>query len=598
MKSGLSIRKRTILNLIASQIGFVSLLIVAYVIATGEIEKTLEKDMYSQADNIGKSISFVAKDNPNGFKDKSFKQSIYNMKIGKSGYVYMVDSSGVLIVHPTAEGKDLSSKDFIQSITSDRGTGTVDYYTALTDQHKLAGYSYIKEWDAWVVPGINKADYFADIKKDFLMHVVLWAVVIQFLVLAGNVLALRRFTKGLKVYREQFDNFLGYLLMKSNFIEKEQRYSNDEFGQMLENLYRTYDLYHLKQEDDMRIVGEIVLSADKIEQGIFTNLVVSESENPIIFTLKNTINKMMNTIDLNMSDMRNVLNAYREVDFTKSVSVNERIKEKMLETMQSINHLGAVLSENAKKDIKNGRKLEENSSYLKDSMSSLSSKANEQAASLEETAAAVEEITSLTRGNSDNCIKMSSLGSRVERSVASGQELAEKTASSMDEINVQVASINEAITVIDQIAFQTNILSLNAAVEAATAGESGKGFAVVAQEVRNLATRSAEAAKEIKKLVECATAKADEGKNISSDMIEGYSVLSENINKTTVIIEDVANASREQIIGIEQINDAINLLDRNTQENASEAQNVANVANEVSGMAHSLVVVAEQKKTL
>ncbi|RXJ93420.1 chemotaxis protein, partial [Arcobacter sp. CECT 8989] len=110
----------------------------------------------------------------------------------------------------------------------------------------------------------------------------------------------------------------------------------------------------------------------------------------------------------------------------------------------------------------------------------------------------------------------------LNSSAKQGQNLAQKTTSAMEDITEQVTLINESISIIDQIAFQTNILSLNAAVEAATAGEAGKGFAVVAAEVRNLASRSAEAAKEIKDLVENATSKANEGKSISADMITGY----------------------------------------------------------------------------
>merc|ERR1711879_861350 len=142
----------------------------------------------------------------------------------------------------------------------------------------------------------------------------------------------------------------------------------------------------------------------------------------------------------------------------------------------------------------------------------------------------------------------------------------------------KVTAINEAITVIDQIAFQTNILSLNAAVEAATAGEAGKGFAVVAQEVRNLAGRSSEAAKEIKDLVESATSKANEGKNISDKMIEGYNQLNENISKTSDLIKSVETASKEQQIGIVQINESINTLDKQTQKNAVIATQANDVA--------------------
>jgi methyl-accepting chemotaxis protein len=229
-------------------------------------------------------------------------------------------------------------------------------------------------------------------------------------------------------------------------------------------------------------------------------------------------------------------------------------------------------------------------------MNNLAAKANEQAASLEQTAAALEEITSITRSNAENASKMASLGQTVRKSVTTGQDLASKTASSMDEINDKVAAINEAITVIDQIAFQTNILSLNAAVEAATAGEAGKGFAVVAQEVRNLASRSAEAAKEIKNLVEDATQKANDGKVISSNMINGYDELNKHISETIHIIEDVSSASKEQMTGIEQINDAMNMLDRVTQENASEANNVKNISDEVSQMANELVADAQNKQ--
>jgi methyl-accepting chemotaxis protein len=166
----------------------------------------------------------------------------------------------------------------------------------------------------------------------------------------------------------------------------------------------------------------------------------------------------------------------------------------------------------------------------------------------------------------------------------------------MDEINVQVNLITDAISIIDQIAFQTNILSLNAAVEAATAGEAGKGFAVVAAEVRNLASRSAEAAKEIKIIVENAKNKANEGKNIASHMISGYKELNENIQQTVNLISDIEMSSKEQLTGIEQINDAVNQLDEQTQQNAQIASQTHDVALVTDNIAKLVVSNANAKE--
>ena len=136
----------------------------------------------------------------------------------------------------------------------------------------------------------------------------------------------------------------------------------------------------------------------------------------------------------------------------------------------------------------------------------------------------------------------------------------------------------------------------DAAVEAATAGEAGKGFAVVAQEVRNLASRSAEAAKEIKDLVENATVKANDGKSIADKMIKGYVGLNQNISKTLELIGDVETASKEQQLGITQINDAVTMLDRQTQQNASIANEAKDIADQTQIIANNIVKDANEKE--
>jgi methyl-accepting chemotaxis protein len=228
----------------------------------------------------------------------------------------------------------------------------------------------------------------------------------------------------------------------------------------------------------------------------------------------------------------------------------------------------------------------------------LSISSNEAAASIEQTAAALEEITSNMSNNSLNVMKMVQYANELTTSANLGQDLATQTTNAMESINVQVSTINEAITVIDQIAFQTNILSLNAAVEAATAGEAGKGFAVVAQEVRNLATRSAEAANEIKSIVENATAKASDGKKIANEMINGYTGLTSNISNTMDLIKNVESGIKEQQTGIEQINNAINSLDKQTQENANVASYTQNIANKTQEIAKEILEDVNNKNFL
>ena len=394
-------------------------------------------------------------------------------------------------------------------------------------------------------------------------------------------------------YFQQLIDFLSYEKNEFEYIESTGNKKVDDMFKRWNQQIKSFDK---RAKDDMRVLGEIVLTADKVNQGIYKCRIKGNSENPTIATLRNTLNKMLSSIDDATTRISKVVTSYTNDDFTDYIKVVDNYKDDMKLLMESINLLGKELGNSAKNNYDNGETLEESASTMTSSMNNLAEKANEQAASLEQTAAALEEITSITRNNTQNATKMGELGQIVKKSVQTGEELASKTAISMDEINEKVKAINSAITVIDQIAFQTNILSLNAAVEAATAGEAGKGFAVVAQEVRNLANRSAEAAREIKNLVEEATIKANDGKLISSDMIDGYKELNKNISETINIIEDVSGASKEQMLGIEQINQAVNMLDRVTQENAFESNQIKEISQSVSKLAYELLTDAKSKK--
>jgi methyl-accepting chemotaxis protein len=288
------------------------------------------------------------------------------------------------------------------------------------------------------------------------------------------------------------------------------------------------------------------------------------------------------------------LNAYTHGDYRPTINL-DGMQEDIIKLAQGINELGRALNELSKVNYENGLILKNGSTQLTRNVSTMTHAANAQATSLEETSVALDEITKSMQNSNQNTVQMSKYAEELTASANDGEKLANETTLSMDNINVQVLAINDAITVIDQIAFQTNILSLNAAVEAATAGEAGKGFAVVAAEVRNLATRSAQAAKEIKTLVENATAKANHGKEIASKMIKGYETLNNNIDLTMNLLKDVTVSSKEQEKAIMQINDSIGILDKNTQENAKIASDTNDIALQSNQIALKIVEFANKE---
>lgn len=228
------------------------------------------------------------------------------------------------------------------------------------------------------------------------------------------------------------------------------------------------------------------------------------------------------------------------------------------------------------------------SKQVSDSSISLSQGATEQASSVEELSASLEEISSQTKINAENAKEANNIAEIAKHNAKDGNTQMKEMLKSMGEINEASINISKIIKVIDEIAFQTNILALNAAVEAARAGQHGKGFAVVAEEVRNLAARSASAAKETTSMIEGSVNKVQEGTKIANETADALNEIVENIAKVANYVDSIASASKEQSLGIEQINQGVIQVSTVVQENSATSEESAAASEELATQAELL----------
>ncbi len=314
------------------------------------------------------------------------------------------------------------------------------------------------------------------------------------------------------------------------------------------------------------VIQNINLVMKKMNEGEF-DLRITVNAPGELATLKQAVNTSLDTLDRLTNELVSMAQAQMNGDFTvvstgqycgrftvlqhaREESTN-RIKEVVM-----LAHRSSMVVNDAASQVSQGA-------------SDLSSRVQEQAASLEQTSASMNQMTSAVQANTKNARKVADLAHQVQSQAGSGAQVMQQTITAMQSIRESSHKISDIVTIIDSIAFQTNLLALNAAVEAARAGEHGRGFAVVASEVRALAGKSADAAKDIKHLIEDSVQRIETGTQLADKSGEMLNGITTSIEQVASMVEEIANASNEQSVGIGQVHKAIADIDRVTQENAA-----------------------------
>ncbi|MAY60633.1 MAG: chemotaxis protein [Rhizobiales bacterium] len=497
-------------------------------------------------------------------QEKAFAD-IASFRYGESGYLWINSLDGYMVMHPinakligefVGDMQDPSGKKLFAEmidVVKAQGQGYVDYLWPKPGfEEPVEKLSYVMGFEPWGLL-VGTGVYADDLQALFWRNatnfggILLASAVIILGIATAIVFSVTRPTSRLR-------NNMSEIAAGNADVDIIDADRTDEIGGMAKALLVLRDsvreralLQERETEQQIRINKEREEKETAMRQA-------SEREHFAIAQIGAALEKLAEgDLTVEIDDLGREYAKLRD-DFNRAV-----------ESLSSVMHT----------IISSSRAVDDGASDIREATNNLSSRTEQQAAALEETAAALDEITTAVRTSSERTAEASDRASETTRSARRSGEIVENAIAAMGRIEESATQISQIIVVIDNIAFQTNLLALNAGVEAARAGEAGKGFAVVAQEVRELAQRSADAARQIKTLISTSASEVETGVDLVRNTGEALKDIEGKVLKVNELVETIAVAAREQATGLQEINSAINQMDQMTQQNAAMVEETA-----------------------